>query len=260
MGRRDPRGSRGRALSGLRRGVARLLLPIDTWERHTIVARLAGEAATVLDVGGVSGQLRLFLPRARIVALNVEEPADILFGGRTLPFGDTSFDVVTSLDVLEHLPRGDRAPHLRELARVARRSVVLCCPLGSAEHVAAERELAEWYVSVTGGRHRFLEEHLERGLPTESELCELAGRIPGYRFTMQFHGDFRTVNGLFKLGVLARSRARPRDLAAYARRRVGARAEPELDLAPNPHTNRAFLVGERIARESEPAVAAAVSP
>ena len=39
---------------------------------------------------------------------------------RCLPFGDGAFDLVLSLDVLAHLPRGDELPAARELARVAR--------------------------------------------------------------------------------------------------------------------------------------------
>jgi SAM-dependent methyltransferase len=40
---------------------------------------------------------------------------------RSLPFGDAVFDLVLSLDVLTHLPRGDELLAARELARVARR-------------------------------------------------------------------------------------------------------------------------------------------
>ena len=40
---------------------------------------------------------------------------------RSLPFGDAVFDLVLSLDVLTHLPRGDEFLAARELARVARR-------------------------------------------------------------------------------------------------------------------------------------------
>src|SRR5450759_1645234 len=39
---------------------------------------------------------------------------------RSLPFGDGAFDLVMSVDVLTHLPRGDELLAARELARVAR--------------------------------------------------------------------------------------------------------------------------------------------
>jgi SAM-dependent methyltransferase len=40
---------------------------------------------------------------------------------RCLPFGEGAFDLVLSVDVLAHLPRGDEQAAARELARVARR-------------------------------------------------------------------------------------------------------------------------------------------
>ena len=40
---------------------------------------------------------------------------------RSLPFGDGAFDLVLSLDVLAHLPRGEEHAAARELSRVARR-------------------------------------------------------------------------------------------------------------------------------------------
>ena len=172
-----PHDGRARLVNVVKRHVARLLMHPDTWERHAIVARLVGGTQEILDVGGVRGQLAAFVTRARVVTINVEPPADIVFDGRSFPFADSSFDAVVSLDVLEHLPQGQRRAHVLELARVARRRVVVCCPLGTLDHVSAERDLARWYRDTTGRSHRFLAEHLERGLPTADDLRLLAGNI-----------------------------------------------------------------------------------
>jgi SAM-dependent methyltransferase len=210
---------------------------LDTSERHAVVARLAGSPSSLLDVGGSPGGLAAFLPRTRVTVANVEPPADVLLGGVELPFPDASFDVVTSLDVLEHLPREQRPRHLEELVRVARRRVVVCCPLGTPEHEASEQALAAWYRKMTGTGHRFLEEHLERGLPTEQELRRLADGLP-WRFEAHFHGDFRRVERLFRLGTLARRRP-----LAYVAARLRARPDTELLSEPGRFTNRIFLVG-----------------
>jgi Methyltransferase domain len=212
----------------------RLLHPRDTWERHVIVARAVERPGSVLDVGGRPGELAGFLPGSAVTALNVDEPADVVVDGARLPFDDEAFDVVTSLDVLEHLPHERRRSHLEELVRVARRQVVVCCPLGTTAHMEAERELALWYRSETGRPHRFLEEHLAHGLPSEAELRELVRDLP-FRFELAFQGDFRRTNEVFRASVQKR-------LVRYGRELLRP-ADAKLAAAPTGVTNRAFLYG-----------------
>jgi methyltransferase family protein len=228
------------------RSLRRLIMPADTRDRHVIVAKLCGTPDRVLDVGGVAGELELFLPGSQVTVLNVEGRADRIFDGATLPYPDRSFDVATSLDVLEHIPSPKREQHLRELARVARR-LVLCCPLGSAGHLEAERQLSAWYRGVTGEPHRYLEEHLERGLPDSAELERLASAA-GLEFELLYHGDYREVNRVFRLSVEARRR--PRALLSYAAARVRRGRPGDLQAEPGPATNRVFLVAS--VAEGEP--------
>jgi SAM-dependent methyltransferase len=213
------------------------ILPFDTAERHCVAATLLGSPRNALDVGGRPGELARFLPSTGVTTANVDPPADVLFTGSELPFPEDSFEVVSSLDVLEHLERPQRQAHIAELVRVARERVVVCCPLGTPAHVEAERELAARY------EHRFIKEHLEKGLPEEEELRVLVSSL-SFRFELLFHGDFRTVNERFVLERGARA-LRPRALLDYAVKR--ARWKPDLELAAesNPFTNRAFLIGSR---------------
>jgi hypothetical protein len=46
--------------------------------------------------------------------------ADVIAPATALPFGDAAFDVVTSFDMLEHLPEAEVMPSLREMRRVSR--------------------------------------------------------------------------------------------------------------------------------------------
>jgi hypothetical protein len=214
-----------------------MLRPPDTRERHAVAARALGPVETVLDVGGHRGELAAFLPEAEVLTANVEPPADVVYDGDRLPFPNGSFEAATSLDVLEHLPRWRRRTHLEELLRVARSRVVVCCPLGTAEHVQAERQLAEWHRSLTGYSHRYLGEH---DLPTEAELREVVAGLP---FELAFHGDFRRAAALFRLGVRAR-RLEPRAVADYIRA-LAAPLDLELFAAPSPWTNRVFLLADK---------------
>jgi hypothetical protein len=232
-------------VNDLERRIRRALLPADTWSRHRAAVRFLGRSAHVLDVGGVRGLLALFLPQASVIAANVERPADVLYDGVRLPFRDASFAAVTSLDVLEHLPRKARGPHVAELARVAAGTIVICAPLGTVEHDAAEADLAVWYRATTGVAHRFLEEHLAHGLPTVSELHDLAAST-GLSFELAYQGDFRVTNELFRLAVAARAERRPDLVLRYLRAR-NARRDGDLFGSAGRWTNRAFVVLESAA-------------
>src|SRR5207302_1437051 len=151
----------------------------DTWLRHEIVAALlAGTDGSVLDVGGLSDRLAGPLAGVDVTTVNVEGPADVIFDGERLPWADSSFEVVTSIDVLEHLRPATRPRHLAELLRVARRRVVACCPLAPGDAAPTERELADRFAEVSGKREEFLEEHAANGLPAEAELRTLISRFP----------------------------------------------------------------------------------
>jgi SAM-dependent methyltransferase len=219
----------------------RVLSAPDTWERHLIVADLVGAPADLVDVGGLPGQLASFLPDTRVLAVNVDEPADMIVPMDALPFTDGAFEAATSLDVLEHVPGEDRPRFVREMLRVTRRRAVLCCPLGSPEHREAEEEIQAWYRAVAGDGHPWLSDHLSKGLPTLKELRSyFAAHTGAVRFL--FHGDFRAVNDQFRRLVLARHRHRAADVLGYARFRLSYRPSTELSDVPSPYSNRVFVV------------------
>lgn len=87
--------------------------------------------ATLLDAGCGEGEMlrRVPLPagvRTVLLDRNPESSAQLLGSVDALPFASRSFDVVTCLEVLEH--QNDPGAAARELARVARRAVVLSVP------------------------------------------------------------------------------------------------------------------------------------
>ena len=149
-------------------------LPFDLYQRYRLVADIvekypsAERPLRVLDVGGRTAILREFLPDAAITLVDVDPsdaPGLILGSGCELPFADRAFDVVTACDTLEHVPAGQRDEFVAEACRVSRGWVVLAGPYRSARVVEAEELLRVFLSEKLGTRHRYLDEHEERGLP-----------------------------------------------------------------------------------------------
>jgi hypothetical protein len=225
----------------------RALTAADTWERHLVVAQFAGSPRQVFDVGGLPGQLASFLPGTAVIAGNIEPPADLLLERDGLPFRDRAIEVVTSLDALEHVPPPERLAFVADLVRVARRRLVLCCPLGTSEHERAEREIQAWHRELTGRDHPWLVEHLAHGLPTQADLERWLAQAcaDGDSWALRYHGDFRVTNEQFKLIVTARRRPTPAAVLSFAARRLTHRPDTELAEHAGRYTNRAFAVVDR---------------
>lgn len=76
----------------------------------------------------------------------------VVFGvGHDVPFPDSSFDVVSLFDVIEHLLPGDDEAVCREMARVARKHIILTanhhpsfCPVTGTDLHINRRPYEEW--------------------------------------------------------------------------------------------------------------------
>jgi hypothetical protein len=215
----------------------------DKWTRLNILAQLVGSAQNVLDVGGRGHELASLLPGVKVISANIRPPADCLVKGERLPFPDNSFEVVTSSDVLEHLPRASRQEHVDDLARVARSRLVIGCPLGSAELEASEERIASTLRARFGLRIDFLEEHIAFGLPTLSELQRLlAHAAPGCEPEIRYHANFRTGEAMLLDGVAARWGYDLRALARLIRCWFLTPRSTRLSRRPSPTTARVYAV------------------
>jgi len=98
----------------------------------------------------------------------------VVADARDLPFQDASFDVVATLDMLEHIARDDRPTVLRELGRVARRRVIVGCPTGATAE-EGDRDLADWFRRRGQEAPAWLTEHFNSRFPEPEDLArELA--------------------------------------------------------------------------------------
>lgn len=150
--------------------IKKFIIGYDTYERHRMVAQFVTKRATkILDVGGGNNVLKMFV-NVPVIVTNIEE-GDVFSSGFYLPFPDSSFDVVTSLDVLEHIHLSQRSQFIDELIRVARQQVILCAPYGSPEHILLEYEMLN-QLTKSGVKDRMLAEHVQYGLPKPDDVIE----------------------------------------------------------------------------------------
>lgn len=173
------------------------LLPYDVYERHKRVGNLIKGGQTVIDVGGQLNLLREFTSPAKIIVANLkgsEEKSDITLKKDRLPFKDNSFDVVTAIDVLEHIPKAERKSFINELLRVAKDKIVLSFPIGTKEHISYEKELEKW-LKKKGHEVAYLKEHLKYGLPSYDEIKKITKTL---NTKLTFSGDLAINEFLFK--------------------------------------------------------------
>lgn len=160
-------------------------VPFDQYQRYRIAAEVASELAAsnasrgplrVLDVGGQFFDLEIgprrpiaeFLPNCRTVTVDLAESPlrhYVRARGEALPFAQTSFDLVVSVDVLEHVGPALRPALVAELTRVSGRAIVLAAPF-RGEYVSQAEDLFARFVERTAGTVQGqLKEHRENGLP-----------------------------------------------------------------------------------------------
>lgn len=156
-------------------------LPFDQFQRYKVVQEIVDFARNdkslkILDVGGYPGLVSDFLPQDETLILDVvscDKPNYVQGDGTSLPFEDASFDVVTSLDVYEHIPLEKRDAFIDELCRVSRDLIILSAPFKNRDVELAEQLLYDYVVRVFG-EFPTLKEHIDHGLP---ELDALLNRF-----------------------------------------------------------------------------------
>ncbi|HLY20551.1 MAG TPA: glycosyltransferase [Bryobacteraceae bacterium] len=166
------------------------------FERYVLLERIAGlfrphqSEYRVLDVGGhtpafwpgfpsLAGAL---IPDATAVVVDLVPIGGlrnyIRASGIELPFRDGSFDLVCSLDTLEHIPAEHRAQFLGELLRVTRDGLYLACPFDSENNRWAESVMVEYTGSVLRAPLQALLEHRQYGLPDRESISGIFSQNP----------------------------------------------------------------------------------
>lgn len=159
-------------------------LPFDQYQRYRVVEDIAAtvkdltgrERLKILDVGGSPGLIGDFLPSDDTIILDIlrcDRPNFVQGDGRAAPFSNGSFDLVTCLDTLEHVPRESREALVLELLRVSRNFVVIIAPFADENVHLAEQILYEFIRQTLKAEHEQLKEHLAYGLPRLRDIVQL---------------------------------------------------------------------------------------
>jgi len=155
----------------------KLELPFDQYQRYKMVEELVelirdGRRLRILDVGGHPRLIADFLPEDDTFILDVQpsEGLNCVQGdGARLPFKDDSFDLVVSIDTLEHIPSAQKLRFLEEQLRASGDYILLAAPFEDENVSLAEQIVNEFFIKKTGHPNESLEEHFANGLPCLSE-------------------------------------------------------------------------------------------
>lgn len=98
----------------------------------------------------------------------------VLASGNSLPFDDSSVDIVLSVDMLEHVPQSIRPSIIQEMFRVVRSDGLLyvAVPVGR-DAQKADRRVYDSFFKIKGKAHPMLLDHVEHGLPDKEEIVSL---------------------------------------------------------------------------------------
>ena len=111
-----------------------------------------------------------------------------------LPFPDHSFDLVFSVDLLEHILPSNRIKILEEMVRISKKEVIAIFPCGE-EARAQDLAIASKFEKDTGRKLEILRAHEEIPFPEESEIVNwkklLSGRIKNFDVLKLFNLKLR---------------------------------------------------------------------
>jgi len=140
----------------------------------------------VLEVGsGSKGVTRFF--KHPVVGIDVEFQKYknkwlkeiVLSATKKFPFKDQEFDVVISVDTIEHIPKKERVKALKEIKRVSKKYIILEYPTVFTKW--DDRVIKKW--PKKSEAYLNIKEHLDAGIPDGSEISQV---FKGCNVSMQY--------------------------------------------------------------------------
>lgn len=159
--------------------------PFDQFSRQYYINRLVNGVVrkndnnlSIVDLGGHKGNTARLFPEDEVTVLDVFDetyPGYVKGDATNAPFSDNQFDLSTSFDVLEHIPRQKRQKFILESVRVAKIGTFIAAPFDDELGYVAEAEQAAnaLYKRINGKDHQWLKEHIDYGIPVRSTIEEI---------------------------------------------------------------------------------------
>ncbi len=191
------------------------------WIIAQIINSTVGPNAEIVDVGGKEGLLRSFDFKPTVLDIEPSsEPKFVLGNALDMPFKDKSFDVSISCDVLEHIEATDREKFIAEMVRVSRVAVI-CAPFDNPGVSEVEIEINDYYKSLLKSGHRWLQEHIDNGLPSETETGAAIAKL-GYNYAKVRHFSLDIWPKVLKAHLLHAAFGDRRQIPALAKNIYGS--------------------------------------
>jgi glycosyltransferase involved in cell wall biosynthesis len=149
---------------------------------------------SVLDIGsGPECLFGQFIPDAAMSYVDPLIPIDsgpgrITGNVFTSELDGQTFDCVTSVDVLEHIPSEHRPAFLQRLASLGKSTLILGFPTSdSSDALETDKAMNDQYRATFGHDYPWLEEHYRCGLPSLAETVEQLSQL-GWHCQTVGHG------------------------------------------------------------------------
>lgn len=190
------------------------------WIIAQVLSLITGPTVKLLDVGGKEGLLKEFGFKPTVIDLEASnEPNFIQGNALDMPFDNKMFDASVSCDVLEHIEAPDRHQFISEMLRVSKIAVI-CAPFDHAGVAEVENEVNSYYKYLLKRGHRWLQEHIDNGLPSEEETAKTIRKL-GYNFVKVRHFSLDIWPMVLKAHLLHAAFGDSKDVVRAARRLYG---------------------------------------
>ncbi len=169
-----------------------LMLPPDQYQRYRMVADLINKFRqgdgkfSIIDVGaGPEEYLKKFLPADIIYCLDKDYPQELAQRGNFISGDitrlnlDKKYDFVVSLDCYEHIEPSGRGIFINKLVDASRIATLIAAPFDTEGVKEMEIRANELYKSKYGTDYKWLQEHIQNGLPSLEQTLEQV-KVHGY--------------------------------------------------------------------------------